>query len=102
METEATKDAQRPHLLSKKALVWSALEAGTSQGWKQAVGAAVEQEPGQRESFACRSLPAPCERQELLRTESMPRSIGTPPEWGVSGDAEKSSVLTVGAASRVS
>lgn len=68
METEATKDAQQPHLLSKKALVWSALEAGTSQGWKQAVGAAVEQEPGQRESFACCSLPAPCERQELLRT----------------------------------
>lgn len=37
METEATKDAQQPHLLSKRPGL-SALEAGTSQGWKQAVG----------------------------------------------------------------
>lgn len=28
----------------------------------------------------------------------MPRSIGTPPGWGASGDAEKSPVLTAGAA----
>ena len=61
VETGAIKDAQRPHLLSKKALVWTTLEAGTSQGWKQAEGAAVKQEPGQRERFTCHSLPAPCE-----------------------------------------
>lgn len=101
-EAGAIKDAQQPYLLSKKALVWTTLEAGTSQGWTQAMGAAVEQEPGQRDCFACCSLPAPCERQELLRTESMPRSIGTPPGWGASGDAEKSPVLTAGAAPRVS
>ena len=42
-EAGAIKDAQQPYLLSKKALVWTTLEAGTSQGWTQAMGAAVEQ-----------------------------------------------------------
>lgn len=83
----ATKDAQRLLLLWKKGLAWTLLEAGTSQGWKQAVEAAVKQKPSQRECFACHSHPVPCERRRghcTERTAPMPRSI-SPQGGGESG-----------------
>lgn len=70
------------------------------QGWKQAVGLLSSRSLARESPSPC-CLPAPCERQELLRT------VDAQKHWhssrvGVSGDAKKSSVLTVGAASRVS
>lgn len=55
---------QWPLLLSKKGLAWTLLEVGTSQGWKQAVGAAVKQKAGQRDGLTRHSQPGSCERQK--------------------------------------
>lgn len=55
---------QWPLLLWKKSLVGTLLEAGTSQGWKQAVGAAVKEKPGQSDGLSCHSQPGHCERQK--------------------------------------
>lgn len=58
VETGATVDAQ----LLKKGLAWPLLEAGTSQGRKQAMGGCCQAESWPERRPPGHSCPAPCER----------------------------------------